>query len=529
MKLKVFSSSISILSRLQFAVLAFVIVGSSGQPAWADGIVTSDFVFQLNDGVFNSPEFNFTSQLQGQQSFTLPDTVIAGIAPVTVSGISGSATYQMTPASSQIVLGSPISLTSSQFTVSLTIQSVSVNSVVQTIVGGTTISSSVQGTCTNIPVQLAQGAGQIAGTILTSIDSSGLPTITVPSFQVTWGAGAWTVGSFNCMGIAGFEQQVIQGIQSYLDRNASLFNVQLQAMVAAKAASYQAQIRTTFLQPRVVSSNVSGLTVTMYPTHLQNISGYNFQLAGTLQFDFSSLKAIAPKNVTATVAAPSQLFGYALLLPAATWNALNSTAYQAGFYQYQQAGSQFTSFQSLLTSWFNEFFVWPQLMAYSSNSNFQFEFYAATQPSLSAFTDNGNGTLSQAFVGTIDVLTLAPSLSDVTTAGSIPMLTFIAPIQGSATLSLVTDSNGTPMLKALFTKLAMHKSAQLTGSWDADYVSNNQPNQYINYSLIQSNAISGLLSSGFSLSVGKLPFTQSLSLSPTSLQMQGTWIQINWN
>ena len=496
---------------------------TSPDVALADGVVTSGFIFQLDNSVFQAPEYSLSSVLSGAQAITLPDmTLQQGQYPVQVTGIQGTLNYQMKSSSNTIAVGSTEQISSQAVSAQLTIGQISINTVVQTVIGPITVDTTVQGSCTNIPLMLAAGQAQASGALTTGIDSSGLPSVQMSKFQISWPATAWQVGSFSCTGLDGMEAQVTAALQNYL-KDSSTTAPQLTQMLNARLASYQADFRTKFLAPRPVPITASGLSVVLYPSSLAAVPGSTkglFEILGTIQFTFASSTFSAMTNVGSPTGAPVIAAGdsdFMLLVPSNLVAALNQSAYSSGFYNVRKNGTDLTAFENLRNSFFEAFFVWPEIENVPKQSQFVFDFSAPQLPVLSAFKDLGNGTLSGAISGEVDVMSwVAPSnIYEKFTA-------FKAPSSGRFDLSFSSDSQG-PFLNVLFSTMNMN----LRAAWDPSYIKK-VSNNYINTGLIQSSVTSSMTSTGLQMRFGTLDLSSTLALSPSALHQSPGWLQIEW-
>ena len=496
---------------------------TSPDVALADGVVKSGFIFQLDNSVFQAPEYSLSSVLAGTQALSLPDmTLTQGQYPVQVSGIQGSVNYQMKSSSDFITVGGSEQISSQSVSAQLTIGQISVNTVVQTVIGPVTVNSTIQGSCTNIPLTLASGQAQASGTLTTGIDTTGLPSLSMTNFQIAWPATAWQIGAFTCTGIEGLEAQVSLALANYL-KDSSAVAPQMSQMLNTRLASYQGQLRLKFLAPRPVPITASGLSVMLYPSSLAPVPGSTtgqFEILGTIQFTFASPTFNGVTNVGSPTQAPvvaKSDSDFMLLLPADLISALNQSAFQSGFYNVRKNGTDLPAFENLRSSFFDSFFVWPEIQNVPKQTTFVFDFSTPKLPVLSTLRDMGDGTLAGNINGEIDVMSwIAPAKTYE------KFTSFKAPSSGKFVLSFSSDNQG-PFLNVLFSTMNMNLSA----AWDPSYakqVSNN----YVNTGLIANSVTGSMTSSGLQMRFGTLDLTSVLTLSPSALHNSPGWLQIEW-
>lgn len=483
-------------------VLLFTMVLSGIEVARADGTVRSEFLFQLNQSVFDAPEFDISPYLKGSESFTLPDSMFQDEAPVWVKGITGDVQYRLKTAMPKIILGAEQSVISESLAAKVTIRSVEVDAIVEKVVSGVLLRVHIQGSCSNIPVELVPGKARLLATIKAGIGLNGLPEISVPWMDIQADEGAWVIGDFSCTGFDGFKEKVQAGLKKHLSQSATIIPG-VKAMIDQRASGLQAEFQSWFLEPRELNAGVEGLKITLYPTSLGQLSASGFQLRGYIDFVFANqyvneiyqlpLKAIGTYG-NYTAAMPEELIG-----------ALNGMAYKTGRLTMRMRGQEMEGFRSFMNNGLAKYFVWPQMGRYSTDADFVFDAVAEDLPRLGTIKDDGKGSLMGQVAGNLSVLTWAPK-----TGGHEKMVTFYTPVSGTYKLSI---SRATSELKFVFTSLGLNLSAK----WDPDYVKLRSPDLSIDTSQIASTIADSLKTDGFSISLGVLPLTSQLKLRPAAL------------
>lgn len=491
----------------------FVLLGPGLlEPALADGVVKSEFAFQMDNSIFVAPEFNFADKLQGEEKFQLPDTDVEDLAPVRIRGIEANVKYKMRSGSKQIFLGAEHTIVSEELEASIAIREISVDSVIDRVVNGVRARVRVQGSCSNIELKLPKGAARVAGTLRTGLDAAGLPDVDVPWFDVGWTEGSWQVGEFNCTGVDGFKERVSEGLRKYL-RDPSPFIAEMKKAVSEKVNAYEADVRSWFLEPRPVSVDLSGVRVTMYPKTIRNAATGRFLVRGVLEFVFASSTVNRTIEVRASVE-PSEVASFSLFLPQGLPQALNDLAWETGFFTYREKGSNLAAFKKIREELINEVVVWPELQIYPKSAEFLFDFTSPQMAQLSPLAAEADGTPVGNVAGDIQVQSWAPSL----TGGSnyYKFVRFDVPFNGRYRLKIVSGE-----LRAVFTDLTM----DLAHTWDAEYKKRVQFDK-VNTDPMKDEIQKTLKGDGYGIALGKIPLTSLMNLSPVSVRLESGWLRI---
>lgn len=486
------------------------------EAVYANGVVKSGFVFQVNQAVFDAPEFDLSSRLTGEEPISAPDTVFQDEAPVTVSGITGSVAYKLKTASTKLVLGGDTPLVSEDITAHLLIRQVSVDAVIERVVSGIVLRVHFQGMCENIPLVLPTGKGKVTATVRSGIGADGLPTVAVPGFQIDWAPDSWVIGDFNCTGFDGFKDKVQAGLRSTL-RDSSKLGSGLQNAVQSKIVELQAQLQAWFLTPRPMDTGFAGIKFTLFPKSIANLTASGFQLQGDLAFEFPS--AVVNESVDAgpVGATSGVLSDYALVVPDALLTQLNLMSYKTGSYLLRKKGQDVAAFKSFQSNGLAQMFVWPEISRFSSTDPFYFDLSAQSLPKLSAIKDNGKGELNGSLSGDIAVMTWSPKSKTEFEK----MVNFTTPFSGAYRMWI--PAGGTE-LKVSFT----NQATQLKAVWDPAYLKRNNPNTYIAADTIESEIQTYLKDTGLSFSLGAISMSSKLSVRPTSLSKQPSGILIQF-
>lgn len=507
------------MKNLLFVVLFGLVFGAGS--AWANGVVTSDVLMQLNNSVFASPEFTLTPLLSGHEIIPVPDMVVPSQVPVSLSGISVEASWQLNPPSNPLAIGADFPLASKSLDVRLLIQKLSVDAWVDTQVGGVTVHAHVLGECDRIPLALT-GAAQLSGVVRTGVDGGGLPAVQLMSVRAQWPASAWSVGEFNC-GVGGdsFRSKVMTGLLAYFASPPPSLNDQLKTAIGSRLASFQDQLRAWFLQPRTLASGLQGVNLTLRPRAIAAVRSDGLQVAGQVDFNFASSASAPTATVSANGSGPAlSATGFQMAFPEGLPAALAAMAYQLGYFQLRQSGSQIQGFQDFLANPFLKLFIWPQLEFYSQQDPFYFDFSLSESPrfgSIVSSAGGGDGGITGQVAGTLGLLMWAPDSS-----AFVKMLRFSVPLTTTYqwTMSAAGGGGGGSDVQISLsgTQIA------LNASWEPDYYSSHLVNPYIALDVLKGQFVTWVEGQSWKFHLPALQLTSTTSLSFSSVQNSGGWL-----
>lgn len=512
-----------------FPILCGFIVLFFNQIVLADGVVSTDFVFQMNNSVFHAPEFDLSQNLSRKESFNFPDMVTQTEVPALVRGVTGDISYELESSSQKIFLGAEFNLQSKKLHAHLLIREISVDTVIEKIVDGVLIRARVQGACQNIPISLPEGSAKIIGAIRTGVDDFGLPTITLPYLEGNWSNESWVFGDFSCTGGDVFKGHVINGLKSFLD-NKKEINDTLRFKLSQRIAEIQETVRAAFLRPQEIEVGLAGMKVKLKPRSIANLTGDGFQARGQLEFRFLSTTVNEEDSVITAMAAPTIVEGYSLMVPAGLMAALNKMAHKTGRYAFRKNGQELPAFKKLMKSRLAKFFVWPELNYFNKKSQFLFDFYTSDVPSLSRLVDHQDGTLTGQIQSELNALVWAPMATKY-----LQMVNFKSPFSATYSLSISAQENQNQNKNTDFVETGAILNLGFVQDTLAMKLSANYSSEYrpilhssrIAVSTIQSSITSSLYSSQFQVFIRALPLTSSLKLIPTKLAIREGWLSID--
>lgn len=497
------------------AVAALLTCVSAAQ---ADGTLSSDFVLQLDNSVFEAPQFELKKILSADGlKVQLPDMVVQNLLPVYVSGVSFSLNYKFETAADYPLLGTEVAAASTDFSGTLNIAKVHVNGDVREVHDGIEVIGHLNATCTDVKIELLPGKAKALGSILVQVDENGMPTLSVPWFDVSWLEDAWAVTSVSCTGAEGFDHKLKAELIKYLKSSAS-FAPQFKSFIEKTAADYQALLRDTFSQPFELPLGIRGVKSYLHAGKIEALRGDRFQLRGVVDFVFSSSSYNQSVKLSEKATLPIQR-GFSLALPNGFISALSDMSYRAGFQKMTELGSTMKAFRDFRENGFEVSVAWPELGWYPKEMDFRFDFKTSTQPKFSALKGNGSGALIGDLTGNLNVDVWAQEFTAQMKYHKFGH--FLSPLSAQYTLSIVSDSAGVPSLQLTFASLTM----PLTYVWDPGYTAKNPA---VATDLIGDQIRDALLASPNTFALGTFEVHENLKFKPSALRQLGSWLLLDF-
>lgn len=479
--------------------------------AQGDGVVQTDFLFQLDNSIFQSSEFELATRLQGEERFTLPDTVVAAQVPVHVKGIEAVVNYKMKSGSKYVFLGAEHMMASENVSARITIREMSVDAVVERVVSGVKVSVRVQASCENIQLDLPQGQSTIAGSIRTAVDNDGLPRVDIPWFDVSWNETSWQANDFKCQGLNGFKEEIQTGLKQYL-KSPAAFSEEMKKAVQDAVVAQTRQLKEWFVQPRLLNVDVEGLKVVMHPQKILGFKATQFQIKGVLEFAFVSPSVNDVIEVKSDGSMPESQ-GFVLYIPDAAVSAMKSMAYRTGFLHMRKRGQEIAAFQEIRKDLINEVWVWPELQLYPKNAEFLFDFSLASEPVLSELSADKDG----APLGALDAHVFVQSWAPKGT-GFEKFVAFDAPFKAQYRLTIEGGELRAKMPNPMI---------DLKATWDPDYAKKRRFEK-VNTDLMRTELLKSLKVDGVRVPLGLLPLTSQVKLAPQQIRKEGRWLRLDW-
>jgi hypothetical protein len=496
--------------------LAFFAYGVA--PAAADATLSSDFVLQLNNSIFEAPQFALKNILVAEDlRVQLPDLVVQDLLPVSVSGIEFKLNYKFETAADYPLLGSEVAVASTEFGGMLNIAKLHVDGEVHQNHGGIEVIGHLNATCTDIQVELLPGKAKAVGSVLVQIDAAGKPTLTVPWFDVSWPEDAWVVRAVTCTGAEGFDYKLKEELIKYLKNSAS-FASQFKSFIDSTAADYQTLLRSTFAQPIEFSLGIPGVKSRLRADRIEALRGDRFQLRGVVDFAFESSTYNEDVKLTANSELKSQS-GFTLALPNEFVGAFSDLSYRTGHQSMRRQGAEMTAFKSFREDSFAVSIAWPELGWYPKEMDFRFDFKTALKPKFGPLKSDGAGALIGGMTTNVKVDVWAQEFTSQMRYHKFGQ--FSSPVAAQYALSIGKDALGEPTLELAFSDLAL----TLAYAWDPTFTPRNPS---VGVELIGDTLRKSLLATPTSFSIGHFNVHENLTLKPSAFRQTGPWLLLDF-
>jgi hypothetical protein len=498
-------------------ILSAVVTCFAGVESRADGVVRSDFVFQLNNSFFDSQAFSFSELLTGKEKIRIPDTEIFDQAPIRLQGIEVEFRYSMKGALEHVFLGAEQNLVSTEFSASVRIREVKVDSVIERKVGGAIVRARIRATCSNVVFDLPRGRAKILASLKASVGADGLPSLGIPWFRLDWNGGAWQPREVKCEGTKGFAERLSAGLANHLGDPAR-FVGHFKSAVDQRVTALQADVRSWFLTPKPFAIDVSGLKVTMYPRSIAQVHGNRFQIGGEIEFVFTNPRFNSVREVRGLGHAPTQS-QFSLMVPEALVGTLNEMAQQSGFYQSRKSGREIEAFENLRSSSLSGWYVWPEIMNFNRQLDFLFDSWTTGTPRLSGLKARNDGVLAAQLALEMKTQNWAPLSQSF---GHEKFSSFEVPMSGECLTYFATGPLG-PELRVSFSSLNM----DVRHEWDSVYVKKAK-NTSVDTRTLRNEIRKKLLSDGLKFGVDKVRLNEKLQLVPSSFRQVPGWLVVDF-
>jgi hypothetical protein len=375
--------------------------------------------------------------------------------------------------------------------------------------GGVTVVFHLDGTCSNMVIKIPSGQWIVRGKLRWDLNAQALvASYEEFSFQMNT-AAVPQIDVGQCSAPAGL-------IQALHDSAVSVASSQPAMQDLLKAAILDwSQNTLNALQAQLLTEHHFQLkdkvTLSWQPSSLASLAGGLMRVLGTMMISKAGATAgadsLARNYNPATVLPAVKESGF--VLPKDTLQRVLNYLYTNGELQYRVASTSIASFTQLLSSGFEEFWVWPDLMNFSPSSVFYFDVGTQHTPQLGAGAMLDAGGSSYPITAPMIVHQWAPAGSQY-----LPYFDFSVPISGQLSAVL---SNGQLNLQLQTQDLQI--VAQLRDEY-LKYRPNANP--WIGTSMISSSVQDYLNSTPYTVAIPDWQLAPGIALGPRDIQV---WTQ----
>jgi hypothetical protein len=341
--------------------------------------------------------------------------------------------------------------------------------------------------------------------------------LTLPHYEAAWSQGAWQVEHMHCTGIEGFDQIVRTEALKALS-NFQNFDPEVRAALTESFAEWSKDASRLLLSEQELPTTKDYLKI-FYEPRLAEEVGSGLLLSGEIRFEYPY---VAPGQV---IEQSFELKGHTtkspngtpqLILPFAAVRALIMGEYFAGKLEHSLRSFEIPAFQKFMQSRWQQFWAWPELMRYPTNTTFAFQFLPMGPPSFEGETAGPNGTITGYMNLPLSVRMFAPIGQQYR-----PMVEFRTVAAGPTTLKLLKNGKIEMQLRA--------QAYPVQYGWAQSYVQNYNPTRRIAVDTIAGQVRSGLSTEGFTMEIPSFRVGKSLDLVPERWNLEGQNLRMDFS
>ncbi len=503
--------------RLPLALLLSLALPLQAHSRWE---VKSEFRLHLTEPLFDTVIADFWQSLQGAQ--TVPVGSVGFNAgsntSVAINGINVNVDYYFPTPTRVDPKVREWELHSERIAARITADQLVVRQVILKELDGIVFETVVTAECRNVALVLPEGSASITARVRAEVAQNQVQ-LSMPFYNADWNSNAWQVESLNCPQLANIQGMIQDQIVQYLSSFDNL-KQEVSTAIHSQFAEWSKDASTLLLSQLELPVKNDYLKVYYEPKEAKENDGNGLILSGILRLDYPyvaqgqeySQLFTLPEGIEPTSQSSPQL-----LIPFATIQALIMGEYFANQLEYTMKSTEIPAFQSLMQSRFKQFFAWPDLMTYSKQTTFLFNFLPLGPPSFLNAKSGGSGVIQGNLTLPLAMRMFAPLKGKWT-----PYVEFRTRVSGPTTLTLQKDG------KVHFKINASDQPASY--AFAQKYVREYDPNQKIAIDTMAGAVRDSLNSEGMMMNLPTLAVGKQLKLVPQqwNLQSQGV-LKLDFN
>lgn len=386
---------------------------------------------------------------------------------------------------------------------SINIGQFSINDTVTISTGGATVTVVLDGSCTGMSVQIPSGNWVVGGKMRYDFASNAF-VVSWENFSFTMNSGAVPqINVGQCQGPSGLIQTLRNTATSIMGNPSMMQNVMNQAVLNYVQNSMNAlQVQLLMEHDAKVKPNV---TMSWKPSALTVLPGGLMRVAGDMVLTKAGSTVGADtltRNYDPSILNSVTASGY--VLPKGTLQRIMNYLFSNGELQYRVSSTDVPSFESLMNSRFDQFFVWPDLMQFDPSAVFYFDVGTQAVPQLGAGSMLKKGGSSWPATTPLIVHQWAPAGNQY-----LPYVDFTAPVSGQL---FATMSSGNLNLQMQSTSL------NIQATFRPEFQNYRAVDPSISTSMLDSSITSYLNSTPYVMPIPSWQITPGLTLAPTDIQ-----------
>jgi hypothetical protein len=501
-----------------FLFLLLTCFFSTAQAAW---IIRSDFQLQLSETLFDKIIEDFWHSLQGAQSIPIPDMVITpGGIPIRINGIRAEVNYSFPLPKRVSNETREWALETENLGGKLFVNHISATQTIIRVIDGITIRIPIQADCYNVVLSLPQGSTKISARVKAEVKNNQVQ-LTLPQYEAEWRAGAWQVESLQCSGIEGLDEIVKNEALKVLSSFQN-FDAEVRYAMNQSFEKWSKDASLLLLSNKELPSGKDYVNIYYEPeSAIENSAG--LLLAGEIRFEYPyiapdqriensyKMKASTTINdINRENAVPQ------LLIPFAALRALMMGEYFAGKLEYSLRSYEIPAFQEFMQSRWKQFWAFPELQKFPTNTTFAFQFLPMGPPSFENEKSAPNNIVEGDLTLPLAVRMFAPKGKKYR-----PMVEFKALVSGSTKLKLMKDGKIDFRLTA--------EKTPVSYAWAQSYIKKYKPNERVAADTIANAVRDSLNADGMTLDFPAILVGKSLKLVPEKINLEGSNLRVDFS
>jgi hypothetical protein len=381
-----------------------------------------------------------------------------------------------------------------------------IHDTIQRRINGVDVVLNLDGACNNMVIRVPAANWKVAGTMKYIWTAQGMQT-SWKDFQFTMAGTGATVDIGQCEGPSALQPELREAILSLTSDQQAMSDI-IRDGVLDWVQSSLGGLQTELMKPRAVTIR-DGLTMTWQPAQIQQGDKGLMRVAGEMVFNkdgVAASKETVPRSYSESDLSSVKESGF--LFPKDALVKIVAFIQSTGDLGYRLNSSTISSFQSLMQNSFLQFFIWPDLLSFNSDTQFYFDISTSKTPSMSNARMLDGGGISYDFESSLLVRQWAPAKG-----AYVPYMNFSSPLSGTLAAK-VADGSLTLQMNA-------NNNLWITNQAAPEYLKIRPVNEWIATSLLGSRIIEAL-QDPFKLTLPDWQLGQGMSLGIRDVQ---TWRQ----
>ncbi len=385
-----------------------------------------------------------------------------------------------------------LQLQSNDLQAKLVIAEISVDQVIDQTVGGITGHFRIQGQCKNVVLNMLPGKGSFAISLTPAVAGS-QAAAQVQDVALSWQPDAWQPQDISCTGVQGFADIVKQEVQK-ISADSNSFVTPRKDLIVSYVKQYLGSYSLDFSKQRELVSSRADIKMNMIVDSFDDSKPEQIKAKGRVTMEFTRSSQTGTKKLVLSSGATniSNTSQAVIRLPSTFVKEVMAQAYSANSWMHSIYSNSLPGFSTIMSSRFNQFFVWPELMNYSPSAKFLFDIYSNKDPKIS-----GQGLQYQVNMNLLSKMQAPQS------GKYVPFMNFVIPFSSKVNLA-VADSK----LNVSF----LNTNLTLQYQWDASYVNRYGPSERFGASTIQSRLLAAIAGQTTTVTLPTIPVMNGVSL-----------------